>query len=140
MSTHRRTWQKREQAAAKMFGCQRQRLSGSSGRADCSGSDSTHPRLFIETKTKSSASMISLFDSTQEIAKRENKIPILMLAKKNRPGFVVVCRSRDLRKIAAELTDDDPFTTAEIPHMPKSIASDDADLSTPSLFPGDNLE
>src|SRR5271157_947296 len=41
MSTHRRTWKKRESAAARLFGSQRQVLSGEPGRDDRSKSDSS---------------------------------------------------------------------------------------------------
>ena len=50
--THRSTWKARERQAAALFGSKRQRCSGSSGREDCSRSDSTHDRLYIETKLK----------------------------------------------------------------------------------------
>jgi len=48
MSTHRSTWKRREREAARLFGAERQPLSGSGGRADRTRSDSTHDRLFIE--------------------------------------------------------------------------------------------
>jgi hypothetical protein len=50
MSTHRRTWQMAEGRAAELFGSRRQAGSGSSGRDDVTCSDSTHPRLFIESE------------------------------------------------------------------------------------------
>ena len=52
MSTHRSTWKRRERDAARLFGARRQVLSGSSGREDVTGSDTTHERLFIETKLR----------------------------------------------------------------------------------------
>jgi hypothetical protein len=50
MSTHRSTWKRREREAARLFGAERQPLSGSGGRADRTRSDSTHDRLFVECR------------------------------------------------------------------------------------------
>jgi hypothetical protein len=100
--THRSTWKARERQAAALFGSKRQRCSGSSGREDCSRSDSTHDRLFIETKLKASNATVTLFDDTKALAKAEGKTPVLLLAKKNRPGFLVVLDSADLAVIMAE--------------------------------------
>jgi hypothetical protein len=113
LATHRSTWKARERQAALMFGAKRNRCSGSSGREDCSRSDSTHERLFIETKLRASSSMVSLFDRTREQAKAERKAPVLMLAVKGRPGFLLVCEAGDLPAIAAEMAlADDPATIA----------------------------
>ena len=102
MSTHRRTWQKREQQAAELFGAKRQPGSGSSGRDDLTASDSTHPRLFIETKLRVKHSARELLDATAEKAKKEGKIPIAVLASKSKRELVVCCFARDLAAIASE--------------------------------------
>jgi hypothetical protein len=60
MSTHRSSWKRRERNAAGLFGAQRQSLSGSSGRADRTRSDSTHPSLFIETKFQAASTVRTL--------------------------------------------------------------------------------
>lgn len=96
MATHRNTWKATERRAAGLFGALRQRCSGSSGRADESRSDSTHPTLFIETKLRASCAIRNLFDKTAGLAKKEKKVPVLMLAAKFRPGFLVVVHSDDL--------------------------------------------
>jgi hypothetical protein len=101
-TTHRSTWKARERQAAGLFGASRQRCSGSSGRPDCSRSDSTHDRLFIETKLKASNATVTLFDETRKLAKAEGKTPVLLLAKKGRPFFLVVCDSADLAVMLAE--------------------------------------
>ena len=107
MSTHRNTWKARERQAAAFWGCLRQRCSGSSGRADCSRSDSTHMTLFIETKLKANCATRTLFDETATLAKREKKTPVLMLSAKGKDGFLVVFHTRDrasiLREMAAAL-------------------------------------
>jgi hypothetical protein len=109
MSTHRSTWKAREREAAGLFGAKRQRCSGSSGRDDCSRSDSTHPTLFIETKTRAKCSTRTLYDATRELAKAERKIPVLLLAAKGRPGFLVVAHSDDMPAVAEH------YLTAQIP-------------------------
>jgi hypothetical protein len=101
--THRSTWKARERQAAGLFGARRQRCSGSSGRDDETRSDSTHDRMFIETKLKAKDAAITLFDATRALARKEGKVPLLMLSKKGRPGFVLVCDPSDLPRIAAEM-------------------------------------
>ena len=98
-------WKAAERRASALFSARRNRLSGSSNRDDQSRSDSTHERLFIETKVYSSMAVISLYDETRAHAKREKKTPVLMLAKKHRKGFIIACDVRDLAKVAAELAE-----------------------------------
>jgi hypothetical protein len=99
--THRCTWKKRERDAAALFGARRQRCSGSSGRDDCSRSDSTHPDLFLETKLRQRHAAVALLDETRTLARREGRTPLLALATKNRPGIVLVLAAEDLPTIAA---------------------------------------
>lgn len=96
MSTHRSTWKRRERDAARLFGAERQPLSGSAGRADRSRSDSTHGRLFIETKLRASSSVRTLWDETRRRARLEGKVPVLVLYAKGKPGGLVVCHEFDL--------------------------------------------
>ena len=98
-TTHRRTWQKAEGRAAALFGARRAVLSGSSGRDDASRSDSTHPTLFIETKLRETHAARTLWDGTKALARKEGKTPVLMLADKGRPGFLVCVHSDDLVEV-----------------------------------------
>jgi hypothetical protein len=102
MSTHRRTWQKREGAAAALFGAQRQCCSGSSGREDCSRSDSTHPTLYVETKLRQHHAAVALLDGVKVLARREGRVPVVALATKGRRGVVLVMDAEDLPIVAAE--------------------------------------
>jgi hypothetical protein len=102
MATHRSTWKARERQAAGLFGALRQRCSGSSGRPDCSRSDSTHPALFIETKLRASHAAVGLFDETRALARKEGKTPVVILAQKNRPGLLLLIDPADLAAVAAE--------------------------------------
>jgi hypothetical protein len=52
MATHRRTWKKAERRVADLSGAPCQPLSGSSGRDDMIRSDSTHTRIFDESKDR----------------------------------------------------------------------------------------
>ena len=74
MSTHRSTCKRRERDAARLFGAERQPLSGSCGRADRKRSDSTHGRLYIETKLRASSSVRSLWEETRRRARLEGKV------------------------------------------------------------------
>ena len=102
--THKSTWKKREAQAAGLFGVRRQRCSGSSGRDDCSRSDSTHDRLFIETKLRAAHSAVALYDATRILARREHKIPMVILAQKHRPGVLLLIDPADLEAVAREYT------------------------------------
>ena len=102
MSTHRSTWKKRERDAAGVFGARRQVLSGSSGRAEETCSDSTLPRLYIETKLRTASSVRTLWEQARTAARRERKTPVLMLYAKGKPGALIVVHEDDLEAVAAE--------------------------------------
>lgn len=82
------TWKARERALARMFGTQRTPLSGGNSRH--TRSDSLHPTIFIETKLRRRHAVLSLYDSVAELAKRENKLPLVVLSEHRRKGFFVV--------------------------------------------------
>ena len=103
MSTHRNTWKRRERDAAGLFGARRQVLSGSSGRSDTTTSDSTHPRLYIETKLRAASSVRTLWEQARASSRRERKVPVLMLYAKGKPGALIVVHEDDLAAVAAEL-------------------------------------
>ncbi len=110
---HRNTWKARERKAAAIFGTKRQRCSGSSGREDETRSDSKHEKLFIEVKSrKGQHAAQTLYDSTKLLAVKEDKTPVLALATKGRPGFLLCVHSNDLRefvRIVAEYTEANPL-------------------------------
>jgi hypothetical protein len=114
MSTHRNTWKRRERDAANLFGSRRKVLSGSSGRDDETRSDSTHPTLFIETKLRAASATRTLWEQTKALARREGKVPVLMLYGKGKQGALVVCHENDLAAVAAEMaTAVEPGTARE---------------------------
>ena len=101
--THRHTWQRREGRVAALLGALRQPLSGSSGRADRTASDSTHPRLFVECKYRARHATQTMFDAVRHAARKEKKLPVLALADRGRPGFLLCVHSDDLLDFVAEL-------------------------------------
>jgi hypothetical protein len=103
MSTCRSTWQRRERDAARLFGATRQPGSGSCGLPDQTHSDSTHERLYIETKLRASSSVRTLWEKTAGLARREGKTPVLMLYAKGKTGGLVVVHEMHLAAVAAEL-------------------------------------
>jgi hypothetical protein len=103
MSTHRNTWKAAERKVAALFGTLRQRLSGSSGRADETAADTKHPRLFIEVKYRESHAVRTLFDATAKLAKKEGKLPLVALVDKRKPGFILCLHIDDLAAVAAEV-------------------------------------
>jgi len=107
LATDRSTWKKRERKIAGMFGATRTPLSG--GASGHTRSDSLHPRLFIEAKLRVKHSAVTLYDSTAELAKLENKIPVVALTEKGRKGFFILVHCDDLQKVASEVVAETPI-------------------------------
>jgi hypothetical protein len=101
MATARNTWKRREREAAAIFGARRNVLSGSSGRDDRDTSDSSHPRLHVETKLRETHSALALWRKCLLLA-RKLKTPVLMLAEKHQVGFLVCVHSDDLPEVVRE--------------------------------------
>ena len=78
--TSRNTWKQRERQIADDFNTKRNPLSGSmSGH---SSSDSLSETFYLESKLRAKPGGWNLFMDTRDKAKRENKIPIVILSKK----------------------------------------------------------
>lgn len=103
MATHRGTWKRRERNAAAIFGARRQVCSGSSGRPDRSRSDSTHERLYIETKMRASSAVRSLWESTKILAGNEGKVPVLIMYDKGKCGGLIVVHEDHAEEILVAL-------------------------------------
>jgi hypothetical protein len=103
MSTHRSTWKRRERDAARLFGAEREPGSGSSRNGAQTRSDSTHDRLFIETKVRAWSSARTLWEKTAALARLEGKTPVVMLYTKGLTGGLVVVHEMHLAAVAAEL-------------------------------------
>src|SRR5271165_3242901 len=115
MSTHRRTWQKREQAAAAIFGAQRQYGSGSGGREDETSSDSKHPRIYIEQKLRASHSILTVWRWAHGKALKESKTAVVILSEKGRHGQWLLIHEADMPAIVAEwLAAQDPDLRVDV--------------------------
>jgi len=103
MPTHRSSWKRRERDDDAKFGARRKVLSGSSGRDDRTCSDSTHERLFTETKLRASSAVRSLWEKTRDLARKEGKTPVVILYDKHKQGGLIVVHEGDLLAVAREL-------------------------------------
>jgi hypothetical protein len=73
-------------------------LSGINGKH--TASDTLHEELFIEAKQRQKYAVIRLWDECKQLALGENKIPVVAVSEKNRPGFWILVHSSDLTAIA----------------------------------------
>ena len=94
-----KTWKRRERQIAKYFGTRRTPLSGSNSGHKTS-SDSLHPTLYVEAKTRKKHTAVSLWMDTNKKALKENKIPVVCLAENGKKGFYVLVHSSDLIAVA----------------------------------------
>jgi hypothetical protein len=91
-------WKQRERQVAEYFGVRRTPLSGmNSGHT---GADIIHDLLFVEHKQRKRHAVISLWDKVKQLAHKENKIPVVTLSVKGRPGFWLLIHSSDLTAVA----------------------------------------
>ena len=97
--TVRRTWKLFEARVANFFKTTRTPLSGGASRH--TESDTLHEALFIEAKLRQKLPIADLFDEVMKKAKKENKVPLLALQKKNRKGWLLVCRPEDVHLISS---------------------------------------
>jgi hypothetical protein len=93
MVTARETWKKFERKVAKKIGGVRTPLSGSHSRH--TSGDVIHDVFYVECKYRKNFAVVSLFDEVREKAKKEKKIPMLVLKQKNRHGELVVMDLND---------------------------------------------
>ena len=95
-----KAWKKRERNVEKYFNGERNALYGLNSKL--TSEDVIHPRLFIECKLRKVHSVVKLWEDTNELAKKENKIPVVTLCQSNRKGSWLVIHSDDLDKIIDE--------------------------------------
>ena len=80
-----KAWKRREREVATYFNGIRTALSGINSKI--TRADVIHDELFVECKLRAKHSVVSLWDDTAKLAKDEDKIPVIALCEKNRPGF-----------------------------------------------------
>ena len=93
-----KAWKSRERQIASYFNTYRTPLSGGSSRH--TRSDTLHEHLFIEQKHRKNHAVIKLWDQTKVMADKENKIPVVTLTQKGRPGFWIMVKDKDLVAVA----------------------------------------
>jgi len=96
-TTSRRTWKLFEQRVADLFGAKRTPLSGMSNAI--TKADIIHRKIFAECKLRASLPLWDLFIETEQKAKKEDKIPIVAIQKKNQKGFLLLLRPEDLENV-----------------------------------------
>jgi len=97
-----KAWKQMERNIAKKFGTERSGYEQSKKKRNTS-SDTLHPRLYIECKRTKRVHLWTLWDRTQTEARRERKIPLLVLKHPDLASSLLVCRLRDIKKIAKEM-------------------------------------
>jgi len=90
-----------ERRIARFFGGERNIGSGSLNRPDRSSSDSTHPTLYIECKSRKSFSLLTLWRDTLIKANKEKKIPLVAIHELGKQGDFLLLKKEDLQAIAA---------------------------------------
>ena len=98
MATARGTWKTAERRIANFFNTTRTPLSGGNGKQ--TRSDTLHPGIFVEAKLRVKHAAVSLWRETKTLATKENKIPVICLSEKHKPGFWVMCHSDDFVRVA----------------------------------------
>ena len=127
MTTHRRTWQRREQSAAAIFGSSRQPGSGSGGREDQTCSDSVHPRIYLEHKMRAAHAVLAVWRDAKKKAHREGKDPVVVLSEKSKAGHWLLIHEADLPAIVTNwLAAQDADTVSDVLHKSNVYAVQDA--------------
>ena len=99
------SWKKAERDGAKLFGTERNPLSGRWSKHGTE-SDTLHSGLYIEVKRDKKylgKTFLGLLKGTVELAKKERKAPVILLKEHGHPGFWVVTHSKYLSEIAKEV-------------------------------------
>lgn len=106
---HKSTWKKFEGRVAGFFGAQRVPGSGSMGRRDLGSDDSTHPRIYLECKSRQRFELITLWKACLPKAKAEGKLLVVVAihaAAKSEineaRGDFLLIRVEDFDAVAAE--------------------------------------
>lgn len=87
------TWKSLERKVAKLLGGTRTPLSGGSSKH--TRGDVIHPDFYVECKLRKRMAVWSLFRETEILAKREGKMPVVVLKEKGKKGELVVLRLTD---------------------------------------------
>ena len=89
-----KAWKQAERRAAALLGTRRTPLSG--GNSGGTRSDTSHPTLFLEVKQRTRHAVWAVYVDAKDKAKREQKIPVVVLDQKRSPGSLWCVHSDDL--------------------------------------------
>lgn len=87
------TWKDVERRIARKFGTERTPLSGGNGKQ--TRSDTLHTKLFIEIKHRVRIPFYSTFRETRDLARKENKTPMVISHETNSHSEIVMIELRD---------------------------------------------
>jgi len=90
-----KTWKKLEQKVAKMRNTQRTPLSGSNSKH--TKSDILDSEFFVECKLRKNPSIWNLYEQVERNAKKEKKIPVVVIKKKGKHGELFVVNDKYLK-------------------------------------------
>jgi len=102
-----KSWKKLEQKVARLRGTERTPLSG--GNSKQTRSDTLDDTFFIECKLRKDPAVWNLYEQVEELAKKENKIPVLVIKKKGKHGELFIVNDRYLKEFIKnwEVKDED---------------------------------
>jgi len=90
-----KTWKRLEQKVARLRRTERTPLSGGNSRQ--TRSDTLDDTFFIECKLRKDPAVWNLYEQVEELAKKENKIPVLVIKKKGKHGELFIVNDRYLK-------------------------------------------
>ena len=90
-----KSWKKLEQKVARLRGTERTPLSG--GNSKQTRSDTLDEIFFIECKLRKDPAIWNLYEQVEALAKKENKIPVLVIKKKGKHGELFIVNDRYLK-------------------------------------------
>ena len=87
-----KSWKKLEQKVARMRETERTPLSGGNSRQ--TRSDTLDDTFFIECKLRKDPAVWNLYEQIETLAKKEHKIPVLVIKKKGKHGELFIVNDR----------------------------------------------
>ena len=96
-----KSWKLLERKIAKMFGTERTPLSG--GNSRITRSDTLSKDFFIECKLRKNPAVWNLYERTEKLAKKEGKIPIVVIKKKNKQGELFIISDKYFKRFIEKI-------------------------------------
>ena len=96
-----KSWKRLELKIARMLGTERTPLSG--GNSKMTRSDTLDRDFFVECKLRKNPAVWNLYERTEELAKKEGKIPVVVIKKKNKQGELFIINSKYLEAFITKI-------------------------------------